>query len=58
MLPYGNIIEAEMANLKKLADLIATNTNTLLGALSLEVPPEAANRDAYVVKGGGWGMGS
>lgn len=48
----------DKANLKKLADLIAANTKTLLGALSLEVPPEAANRDAYVVKGGCWGLGS
>ncbi len=48
----------DKANLKKLADLIAANTRTLLGALSLEVPPEAANRDAYVVKDGGWGLGS
>lgn len=47
----------DKANLKKLTDLIAANTKTLLGALSLEAP-EAANRDAYVVKGGGWGMGS
>lgn len=50
--------ELDNANLKKLADLIATNMKTLLGALGLEVPPEAANRDAYVLKGGGWGMGS
>lgn len=48
----------DKTNLKKLADLIAANTKALLGALSLEVPPEAANRDAYVVKGGGWGLGS
>ena len=48
----------DKANLKKLADLIAANTKTLLGALRLDVPPEATNRDAYVVKGGGWGLGS
>lgn len=40
--------------MKRLADLIASNTRNLLGAFGLEVPEKAKNRDAFIGKAGGW----
>jgi serine/threonine-protein kinase HipA len=39
---------------KPLADLIASNMRTLLGALDIEVPGPAKGRDAYIGRAGGW----
>ncbi|TCM48317.1 serine/threonine-protein kinase HipA [Rhizobium sp. PP-F2F-G48] len=39
---------------KPLADLIASNMRTLLGALNIEVPGPAKERDAYIGRAGGW----
>jgi serine/threonine-protein kinase HipA len=39
---------------KSFADLIAANMRTLLPKLDYPVPNEAAERDAYVARGGGW----
>jgi len=39
---------------KPLADLIASNMRTLLGALDIEVPGPARDRDAYIGRAGGW----
>lgn len=39
---------------KPLADLIASNMRTLLGALDIEVPGPAKDRDAYIGRAGGW----
>jgi serine/threonine-protein kinase HipA len=39
---------------KRLADLIASNMRTLLGALDIEVPGPAKERDAYIGRAGGW----
>lgn len=40
--------------MKRLADLIASNTRNLLGAFGLEVPEKAKDRDAFIGKAGGW----
>ncbi len=40
--------------MKLLADLIASNLRHLLPLLDLPVPSAAANRDAFVTRGGGW----
>lgn len=39
---------------KPLADLIASNMRTLLGALDIEVPGPAKDRDTYIGRAGGW----
>ncbi|NTA14097.1 HipA domain-containing protein [Agrobacterium tumefaciens] len=39
---------------KPLADLIASNMRMLLGALDIEVPGPAKDRDAYIGRAGGW----
>jgi serine/threonine-protein kinase HipA len=39
---------------KSFADLIAANMRKLLPKLDFPVPKEAAERDAYVARGGGW----
>jgi serine/threonine-protein kinase HipA len=41
-------------NQKSFADLIAANMRVLLPKLGYPVPKQAEERDAYVVKGGGW----
>ncbi|KJF71424.1 HipA domain-containing protein [Agrobacterium arsenijevicii] len=39
---------------KPFADLIASNMRTLLGALEIDVPGPARDRDAYIGRAGGW----
>ncbi|WP_369605506.1 HipA domain-containing protein [Rhizobium sp. 28DA2] len=39
---------------KPFADLIASNMRTLLGALDIDVPGPARDRDAYIGRAGGW----
>ncbi|SDO22618.1 hypothetical protein SAMN05216328_1708 [Ensifer sp. YR511] len=40
--------------MKRMADLIASNTRNLLGAFGLEFPEKAKDRDAFIGKAGGW----
>ncbi len=56
-LAYGlaeSLDALQKLNLKRLADLIASNIRQLLGAFGLPVPDAAQNRDAFVSRGGGW----
>lgn len=46
----------EKRQVKRLADLIATNMRVLLGALRLEIPDAASNRDEFLGRAGGWLM--
>lgn len=41
---------------KRFADLIASNIRILLGALEIEIPEAARERDALISKAGGWHM--
>ncbi|OHV60320.1 hypothetical protein LCM4577_16375 [Mesorhizobium sp. LCM 4577] len=47
-------LEARQA--KRFADLIATNMRVLLGALRLEIPDLARDRDEFIGRAGGWLM--
>lgn len=40
--------------MKPFADLVAANIRQLLGALELPIPDAARDRDAFIVRGGGW----
>lgn len=40
--------------MKNFADLIAQNMRQLLPVAGLDVPEQAANRDAFIVRAGGW----
>lgn len=44
--------------MKRLADLIASNTRILLGALGVDIPAKAKERDAFVGQAGAWLLGS
>ncbi|MFB9982620.1 hypothetical protein ACFSQQ_37320 [Mesorhizobium kowhaii] len=46
----------EKRQVKSLADLIATNMRMLLGAMRLEIPQAARDRDAFIGLAGGWLM--
>ncbi len=46
--------DLDRKRMKRFADLIAQNIEALLGALSLAIPPETQQRDAFVERGGGW----
>jgi serine/threonine-protein kinase HipA len=46
--------ELKQKGMKPFADLIASNLRQLLPVLGLAVPHEALERDAFVVRGGGW----
>ncbi|TIL82476.1 MAG: type II toxin-antitoxin system HipA family toxin, partial [Mesorhizobium sp.] len=46
----------EKRQVKRFADLIATNMRMLLGALRLELPDAARHRDEFIGRAGGWLM--
>jgi serine/threonine-protein kinase HipA len=46
--------ELDRKRMKRFADLIALNIETLFGALSLAVPTAVKDRDAFIERGGGW----
>ncbi|WP_192182543.1 HipA domain-containing protein [Mesorhizobium amorphae] len=46
----------EKRQVKRFADLIATNMRMLLGALRLEIPHAASDRDEFIGRAGGWLM--
>lgn len=46
--------DLDRKRMKRFADLIAHNIETLFGALSLAAPPAVKERDAFVERGGGW----
>ncbi len=46
--------DLDRKRMKRFADLIAHNIETLFSALSLAVPPAVKERDAFVERGGGW----
>ncbi|GLR60569.1 HipA domain-containing protein [Rhizobium indigoferae] len=50
----GHLDRVGKGGQKPLADLIASNMRTLLGALDIEVPDPAKDRDAYIGRAGGW----
>jgi serine/threonine-protein kinase HipA len=49
-------LKALEKNEKRFADLIASNIRVLLGALEIEIPEAARERDAFISKAGGWHM--
>jgi serine/threonine-protein kinase HipA len=50
----GHLSNLTQMDQKSFADLIAANMRELLPKLDFPVPAEALNRDAHVVRGGGW----
>ncbi|WP_165823568.1 HipA domain-containing protein [Metarhizobium album] len=50
----GHLDRLGRSGQKPFADLIASNMRSLLGALEIDVPGPAKDRDAYIGRAGGW----